>query len=80
MKAGILESDRVVTVSPHYAQEILSGPAKGVELHNACRTATLAGITNGTDIQDWNPLTDEYIGVNYDNTTVKTFLIPLLLK
>ncbi|KNA20792.1 hypothetical protein SOVF_048850 [Spinacia oleracea] len=70
MKAGILESDRVVTVSPHYAQEILSGPAKGVELHNACRTATLAGITNGTDIQDWNPLTDEYIGVNYDNTTV----------
>ncbi|XP_021757776.1 granule-bound starch synthase 1, chloroplastic/amyloplastic-like [Chenopodium quinoa] len=70
MKAGILESDRVVTVSPNYAQEILSGPAKGVELHNACRTATLTGITNGTDIQDWNPLTDEYIDVNYDNTTV----------
>uniref|UniRef100_A0A803L5D9 Starch synthase catalytic domain-containing protein n=1 Tax=Chenopodium quinoa TaxID=63459 RepID=A0A803L5D9_CHEQI len=70
MKAGILESDRVVTVSPNYAQEILSGPAKGVELHNTCRTATLTGITNGTDIQDWNPLTDEYIDVNYDNTTV----------
>lgn len=70
MKAGILESDRVVTVSPHYAQEILSGPAKGVELDSACRVATLTGITNGTDIQDWNPVTDEYIDVNYDNTTV----------
>lgn len=70
MQAGILESNRVVTVSPHYAQEILSGPAKGVELDKACRKATLAGITNGTDIQDWNPVTDEYIDVNYDNTTV----------
>lgn len=72
MKAGILESDRVVTVSPHYAQEILSGPAKGVELDSACRVATLTGITNGTDIQDWNPVTDEYIGVNYDSTTVSS--------
>lgn len=72
MKAGILESNRVVTVSPNYAQEILSGPEKGVELHNACRAATLTGITNGTDTQDWNPVTDEYIEVNYDNTTVKT--------
>ncbi|KAL2902969.1 Granule-bound starch synthase 1 chloroplastic/amyloplastic [Bienertia sinuspersici] len=53
-----LESDRVVTVSPHYAQEILSGPAKGVELHTACRAATLTGITNGTDTEDWNPVMD----------------------
>ncbi|XP_057521390.1 granule-bound starch synthase 1, chloroplastic/amyloplastic-like [Amaranthus tricolor] len=70
MKAGILESDRVVTVSPYYAQELLSGPAKGVELDNVCRVATLTGITNGTDTQIWNPSTDEYICVNYDKTTV----------
>ena len=75
MKAGILESDRVVTVSPYYAQELLSGPAKGVELDNVCRVATLTGITNGTDTQIWNPSTDEYICVNYDKTTVNTFFL-----
>ncbi|CAL5396353.1 unnamed protein product [Camellia sinensis] len=37
MKGGILESDRVVTVSPYYAQELVSGIDKGVELDNIIR-------------------------------------------
>ncbi|KAL6556219.1 hypothetical protein OROGR_005507 [Orobanche gracilis] len=70
MKAGILESDRVVTVSPYYAQELVSGVDKGVELDNILRKTSITGITNGMDTQEWNPATDKYIDYNYDITTV----------
>ncbi|XP_040989257.1 granule-bound starch synthase 1, chloroplastic/amyloplastic isoform X2 [Juglans microcarpa x Juglans regia] len=70
MKAGILESDRVVTVSPYYAQELLSGVEKGVELDNIIRKTGITGIVNGMDVQEWNPATDKYVDVKYDATTV----------
>ncbi|KAL6550552.1 hypothetical protein OROMI_021040 [Orobanche minor] len=70
MKAGILESDRVVTVSPYYAQELVSGVDKGVELDNILRKTCITGIINGMDTQEWNPATDKYIDYNYDITTV----------
>ncbi|KMS96299.1 hypothetical protein BVRB_000130 [Beta vulgaris subsp. vulgaris] len=69
MKAGILESDRVVTVSPNYAQEVVSGVERGVELDNVVRMTGITGIVNGMDVQEWNPTTDKYIGTNYDITT-----------
>lgn len=71
MKAGILESDRVVTVSPYYAQELVSGVDKGVELDNILRKTGIVGIVNGMDVQEWNPLTDKYTGIKYDETTVR---------
>lgn len=74
MKAGILESDMVLTVSPHYAQELVSGEDKGVELDNIIRKTGIKGIVNGMDIQEWNPLTDKYIGVKYDASTVRFFM------
>ncbi|XP_043715780.1 granule-bound starch synthase 1, chloroplastic/amyloplastic-like [Telopea speciosissima] len=70
MKAGILESDRVITVSPHYAQELVSGIEKGVELDNIIRKTGITGIVNGMDVQEWNPSTDKHIDVKYDATTV----------
>lgn len=70
MRAGIIESNRVLTVSPYYAQELLSGVEKGVELDTCLRQKTLSGIVNGMDTQEWNPLTDKYIDVHYDITTV----------
>lgn len=73
MKAGILESDRVVTVSPHYAKELISGEDKGVELDNIIRKTGITGIVNGMDVQEWNPATDKYIDVKYDDTTVSAF-------
>lgn len=73
MKAGILESDRVLTVSPYYAQELLSGVEKGVELDTIIRKTGISGIVNGMDVQEWNPLSDKYIGVKYDATTVSKF-------
>ncbi|XP_061336467.1 granule-bound starch synthase 1, chloroplastic/amyloplastic-like [Gastrolobium bilobum] len=70
MKAGILESHLVLTVSPYYAQELVSGPDKGVELDNIIRRTGITGIVNGMDVQEWNPSTDKYITVKYDASTV----------
>ncbi|CAI9772608.1 unnamed protein product [Fraxinus pennsylvanica] len=70
MKAGILESHRVLTVSPYYARELVSGVDKGVELDNIIRRTCITGIVNGMDTQEWNPSTDKYIDVHYDITTV----------
>ncbi|XP_048127912.1 granule-bound starch synthase 1, chloroplastic/amyloplastic-like isoform X3 [Rhodamnia argentea] len=70
MKAGILESDRIVTVSPYYAEELVSSIEKGVELDNIIRMAGITGIVNGMDVQEWNPLSDKYIDVKYDATNV----------
>ncbi|CAI0453268.1 unnamed protein product [Linum tenue] len=70
MKAGIIESDTVVTVSPYYAEELASGEDKGVELDNIIRAKGIIGIVNGMDVQEWNPSTDKYIDFKYDSTTV----------
>nr|AJG44453.1 granule-bound starch synthase [Lilium davidii var. unicolor] len=70
MRAGILEADAVVTVSPYYAKELVSGEDKGVELDKDITMIGIKGIVNGMDINFWNPLTDKYITANYDATTV----------
>lgn len=70
MKAGILESDRVFTVSPYYAQELVSGEERGVELDNIIRSVGITGIVNGMDNREWSPQTDKYIDIHYDATTV----------
>ncbi|XP_038906878.1 granule-bound starch synthase 1, chloroplastic/amyloplastic [Benincasa hispida] len=70
MKAGILESDRVLTVSPYYAQELVSGIERGVELDTILRLTTVTGILNGMDVQEWNPTTDKYIPIKFNAETV----------
>jgi granule-bound starch synthase len=53
MKAGIIESDLVLTVSPHYVKELTSGPDKGVELDGVLRAKPLEiGIVNGMDVYE----------------------------
>ncbi|KAF9667057.1 hypothetical protein SADUNF_Sadunf16G0293300 [Salix dunnii] len=70
LKAGVLEADRVMTVSPYYAQELVSGVEKGVELDNYLRISGITGIVNGMDVQEWNPATDKYLSIKYEITTV----------
>ena len=36
-QAGFMTADKLLTVSPHYAKEIASNVAKGVELDNVIR-------------------------------------------
>ncbi|KAF9602975.1 hypothetical protein IFM89_032978 [Coptis chinensis] len=69
MKAGILESHKVLTVSPYYAEELRSGEDRGVELDNIIRKTGITGIINGMDVQEWDPSTDKYIDIKYDATT-----------
>lgn len=73
MKAGIIVSDIVITVSPYYAKELVSGEDKGVELDNILRSKEegIIGIVNGMDVQEWNPSTDKFIDVKYNAKTVE---------
>jgi starch synthase len=66
MKAGIIFSDRLVTVSPTYAKEILL-PEKGFGLDGLLRKHAhkLAGILNGVDYGQWDPAGDPLIKHKY---------------
>ncbi|ONL92424.1 Granule-bound starch synthase 1 chloroplastic/amyloplastic [Zea mays] len=80
MKTGIVESDLVLTVSPHYVKELTYGPDKGVELDGVLRTKPLEiGIVNGMDVYEWDPSTDKYTSVKYDATTVRSIIASLVL-
>ncbi|MEL4897530.1 glycogen/starch synthase [Crocosphaera sp. Alani8] len=70
LKAGFLNCDKAVTVSPNFAREVTSNPAGGVELDDIAKTVGLTGITNGTKVESWNPKTDKYIPANYDAETM----------
>ncbi len=71
MKAGIVFADRISTVSPSYANEILTEEQgcgmDGILRH---RRNELSGIVNGIDTLLWNPETDDAITANYGVDTV----------
>jgi starch synthase len=66
LKAGLVYSDWLTTVSPRYSREIQS-PESGQGLHGVLqqRTESLSGILNGIDQTVWNPKTDSFIVQNY---------------
>ncbi len=64
---GIRLADRVVTVSPNYAQEILTEEdGMGLHQHLADLGDRLVGIINGIDTGEWNPATDPFLPETYD--------------
>jgi starch synthase len=69
MKAGILYSDAVSTVSKAYAREIQT-PEYGWGLDGLLRSraAVLSGIVNGVDYSQWNPETDPYLAAHYSKS------------
>jgi starch synthase len=71
LKAGIVFSDAITTVSPTYAREIQT-PYYGCGLEGvlAERRDRLLGIVNGVDYAVWNPATDPHLAANYDVTKV----------
>ncbi len=66
LKAGLVYSDALTTVSPTYAAEIQT-PEQGFGLDGLLRARSdvLAGILNGVDYSVWNPETDTAIAANY---------------
>ncbi|MFA5147039.1 MAG: glycogen synthase GlgA [Candidatus Omnitrophota bacterium] len=66
MKAGMVYSDRISTVSPTYAREILTREfGYGLEGVLKNRESSLCGILNGIDYDAWNPATDTKIFKKY---------------
>jgi starch synthase len=66
LKAGLRLSDRITTVSPTYAREILT-PEFGMGLDGLLRTraSVVQGIVNGIDDTVWNPATDVALPQNF---------------
>ncbi len=71
MKAGILFSDAIGTVSHTYAREILT-PEFGLGMDDVLRprASDLFGVLNGIDTEVWNPATDHHLPFHYDVSTV----------
>ena len=67
MSQGILYAEVVNTVSPTYAQEILTPEyGEGLDAVLKYRKARIFGILNGLDTQFFNPATDPHLAVQYD--------------
>jgi starch synthase len=62
LKGGIMFADRLTTVSPRYAREILT-PELGFGFDGILRSrkSVLTGILNGIDPGVWSPETDKYL-------------------
>lgn len=71
LKAGIQYADRITTVSPTYAGEIL-GHAEGGGFAGllAHRKQVLSGILNGIDARTWDPEIDPYLARAYSPETL----------
>ncbi len=66
LKAGLTSADAITTVSPSYAEEILT-PENGMGLDGLLRGRAdlLHGILNGIDSASWDPATDPLIAARY---------------
>lgn len=72
MKAGIECANKVTTVSPTYAKEILDPWfSHGLDPILNQRSWKLCGILNGIDTEGYNPETDPNIAVNYNADNFK---------
>jgi len=71
LKGGIVFSDYITAVSPHYAEEILT-PEYGCQLDGLLRfhKDKLVGILNGIDYREWDPAADPYLPVPFSAKTL----------
>jgi starch synthase len=66
LKAGLIYSDWITTVSQGYAREIRTAEyGCGLEGVLEERSRNLLGILNGVDYKEWDPASDKYIAANY---------------
>lgn len=71
-KGALMTADRLLTVSPGYASEMMT-PDGGFRLEELVKQKAfvLNGILNGIDVVTYNPKTDQLIEMNYTVDTVE---------
>ncbi|GMH38139.1 hypothetical protein BSKO_06023 [Bryopsis sp. KO-2023] len=70
LKGGIVYSSAVTTVSPTYADEILSGGAAGWLRGTLAKSeirSKFKGVLNGIDTDEWHPALDPVLPVNFNS-------------
>lgn len=73
LKAGLQFADRITTVSPTYAQEILTEECgMGLDGLLRARAGVLEGILNGIDMEAWDPGTDPMLAARYGPAILPT--------
>lgn len=72
LKAGLALSEKITTVSPTYAAELMT-PEFGMGLDGLLRgrQSDLTGILNGIDLDVWSPETDANLVANYSVRSLK---------
>ena len=72
MKGAINYADKVLVVSPKYAEEILGDEfGEGMDYTLRGQTYKIEGILNGIDYEVFNPKTDKNLKKNYDVKSLK---------
>lgn len=72
LKSAIAYSDKITTVSPTYARELMQPEfGMGLEGMMQSRAADLSGILNGIDTDIWDPINDRNLKASYYPRTLK---------
>ncbi len=67
LKCGVFYADKINTVSPGYAKELITYiGGHGMTQNFIDRQMDLSGIINGCDYSDWDPSSDQLLRVRYD--------------
>ena len=71
LKGGLIQADKITTVSPTYARELMT-PEFGMGFQGVLRArkADLTGILNGIDKTVWDPATDPVLPQTYSSRTL----------
>ena len=73
LKAGLVASDMITTVSETYLRDILTKELGfGLEGVLDSRRDRLVAITNGVDFSVWDPATDGHLAANYDAANLES--------
>ena len=71
LKGGLMYADRITTVSPTYARELLTEEfGMGLDGVLNSRKEYLTGILNGIDTKVWNPADDPALAQTYSSRTI----------
>jgi len=68
---GLAAADRIITVSPSYAEEILTPEfGAGLDEYLVTQRDRITGILNGLDQALWNPAADAHLDSNFDSASL----------